>query len=86
MFISVVTSGNIKMAALEKIRNSLIDQIMASENEDLLQAVYNIFDSTQENKIVSLSSEQIEMLMMSEEDIDNNRLISEEELDEFEVE
>jgi hypothetical protein len=55
---------------------------MASENEELLQAIYNIFDSTQEDESISLNSEQIEMLMMSEEDIANSRLISENELDE----
>jgi hypothetical protein len=74
------------MTALQNIKNSLIDKVMASENEELLQAVYAIFDSTQEDENFSLSSEQIEMLMMSEEDIDNNRLVSEDELDEYSIE
>jgi hypothetical protein len=63
------------MASLQNIKNSLVDRIMVSENEELLRAVYNIFDSTQEDERVTLSSEQIEMLLMSEKDIENNRLI-----------
>ncbi len=63
------------MASLQNIKNSLVDRIMVSENEELLRAVYNIFDSIQEDDRVTLSSEQIEMLLMSEKDIENNRLI-----------
>jgi len=39
-----------------------------------------IFESAQTEEIISLSSEQIEMLTMSEDDIANGRLISEEDL------
>lgn len=63
------------MTSLQNIKNSLVDRIMVSENEELLRAVYNIFDSIQEDDRVTLSSEQIEMLLMSEKDIENNRLI-----------
>jgi hypothetical protein len=59
---------------------------MTSENEELLQTIYNIFDFTQQGEQISLSSEQIEMIMMSEKDIGNNRLISEDELDEYDIE
>ena len=68
------------MNALENIKNSLIDRILATRNEQLLEAIKSIFDSTQSEEIISLSSEQIEMLSMSEKDIEEGKLISESEL------
>jgi hypothetical protein len=70
------------MTGIETIKNNLIDRILATRNEKLLQAISNIFESTQTDDMVSLSSEQIEMLLMSEKDIENGNLISESELDE----
>ncbi|UFH35368.1 hypothetical protein [Flavobacterium acetivorans] len=68
------------MNALDNIKNSLIDRILATKNERLLEAINSIFDSTQSEEIISLSSEQIEMLAMSELDIQAGKLISESEL------
>ncbi len=68
------------MTALENIKNSLIDRILATKNEKLLEAIDRIFASTQTEEIVSLSSEQIEMLSMSERDIEAGNFISESEL------
>ncbi len=68
------------MNALENIKNSLIDRILATRNEQLLEAIKNIFDSTQSEEIISLSTEQIEMLSMSEKDIESGKFISETEL------
>ncbi|MGO4819767.1 hypothetical protein [Flavobacterium sp. W22_SRS_FP1] len=69
------------MNALENIKNSLIDRILATRNEQLLEAIKSIFDSTQSEEIISLSTEQIEMLAMSEKDIEEGQFISEAELD-----
>ena len=68
------------MNALENIKNSLIDSILATRNERLLEAIKTIFDSTQSEEIISLSTEQIEMLSMSEKDIEEGKLVSESEL------
>ena len=68
------------MNALENIKNSLIDRILATRNERLLDAIKNIFDSTQSEDIIALSTEQIEMLSMSEKDIEDGKLVSESEL------
>ena len=68
------------MNALENIKNSLIDRILATRNERLLEAIKNIFDSTQSEEIIPLSTEQIEMLSMSENDIEDGKLVSESEL------
>ena len=68
------------MVTLDVIKNSLIDRILATKNEKLLNAISSILDSTQTDEIVSLSSEQIEMLQMSEKDIENGGIVSESEL------
>ncbi len=68
------------MNALENIKNSLIDRILATKNEQLLEAIKSIFDSTQSEEIISLSTEQIEMLSMSEKDIEYGKLVSESEI------
>jgi hypothetical protein len=69
------------MSGLETIKNSLIDRILATRNKELLKAINSIFDSTQNEELVSLTSEQIEMLLMSEKDIENGDILSESELD-----
>jgi len=68
------------MTGIESIKNNLIDRILTTRNEKLLQAISTIFESTQNDDVLSLSSEQIEMLLMSEKDIENGNLISESEL------
>ena len=68
------------MTTLEILKSSLIDKIVATKNEKLLHALINIFESTQPEETIQLSSEQIEMLMMSENDITSGQLISEDEL------
>ena len=68
------------MTTLDILRNSLIDRIIATNNEKLLSAIANIFESTQVEEKVQLSSEQIEMLMMSEKDIKSGKLISDDDL------
>ena len=76
-----IFTEKISMPTIESIKNRLIDRILATKNEQLLEAIENIFVSTQNEDIVSLTSEQIEMLMMSEEDISYGNLVSEDELE-----
>lgn len=68
------------MTESENIRESLISRILASKNEKLLVAINNIFDSTERDEMAALSPQQIEVLMMSDGDIENGSLISSEEL------
>ncbi len=68
------------MKPIDNIKNSLIDSILATQNERLLEALKNIFDSTQTEGTILLSSEQNEMLNMSEDDIQKGKVISESEL------
>ena len=69
------------MTTIQSTKNKLISRILVTKNEDLLTAIETIFATAQQSEIVSLSSEQIEMLLMSESDIASGNLISEEELD-----
>lgn len=68
------------MTTLDNIKNGLIDRILATKNEKFLQAMTTIFESAQTEEVIALTSAQIEMLAMSEDDILNGRLVSEEDL------
>ncbi|MDT0651398.1 hypothetical protein [Autumnicola edwardsiae] len=68
------------MTTLENIKYRLIDRILITRNEELLSAIDKILDSTQSEEALNLNSEQIEMLLMSERDIEEEKLISEDDL------
>lgn len=68
------------MENLQKLRTRLIDRIMLSDNAELLKAIEEIFEATQTGEVVNLTSEQIEMLKMSELDIQQENIISEDDL------
>lgn len=68
------------MSTLDNIKNKLIDRILTTRNEQLLTAINSILDSTQSDEKLTLSSQQIEMLMMSDLDIEKGNLISETDL------
>jgi hypothetical protein len=70
------------MATIEKIRNELIDKILTIKNIDFLMALDHLISSSTADAIVlELTDEQKEMLEMSELDIKNGRLISQEAMD-----
>lgn len=70
------------MATVDKIRNELIDKILTIKNKDFLEALDNLISSSStDSDMVELNSEQIEMLEMSEADIENGRVISQEAMD-----
>jgi archaellum component FlaF (FlaF/FlaG flagellin family) len=65
------------MATVDNIRNELIDKILSIKNKDFLQALdHLITSSSSSNELVDLTNEQKVMLEMSEEDIKNGNLIS----------
>lgn len=67
------------MATVDKIRNGLIDKILSINDKDFLEALDKLISSsTSQSEIVLLSKEQKEMLQLSEADIENGRLISQE--------
>lgn len=70
------------MATVDKIRNRLIDKIMSIKNKEFLVALDNLISSSAaENEVVELTAEQKALLEMSEDDIKNGRLISQEAMD-----
>jgi|AntDeeMinimDraft_6_1070357.scaffolds.fasta_scaffold38299_1 hypothetical protein len=54
------------MATLNIIKDRLIVRILITKNNKLLTAIDHILDSTEGSKKLTLDSEQIEMLKMSE--------------------
>ena len=75
------------MSVADKIRNSIIDKLLTISDKEYLSALYQIVSTSAVNDdIVKLSEAQILMLNMSEEDIDNNRLVSYYELDKTDLE
>ncbi|MFD2824523.1 hypothetical protein ACFS5M_12645 [Lacinutrix iliipiscaria] len=65
------------MTTVDKIRNGLIDKILSIRNKDFLEALDKLISSSEsETDIVELSDEQKLMLEMSEKDIQNGKIIS----------
>lgn len=67
------------MATVDNIRNGLIEKILSIKNKDFLVALDNLISSSSsESDIVELTDEQKIMLKMSERDIKEGKLISQE--------
>ncbi len=70
------------MATVDNIRNGLIEKILSIKNRAFLEALDKLISSsTSETDIVELTDEQKTMLEMSEQDIKNGKLISQEAMD-----
>jgi hypothetical protein len=69
------------MTSVDMVRNRLIDRILVTKNRDLLEAVDKLLKCTQDDEVMKLSSEQIELLMISEQDIADGNLIPETDLE-----
>lgn len=68
------------MAKVDNIRNSLISKLLAIKDRDVLSALDKLVSKTSINQKIELTEDQIEMLKMSEDDFENGRVISHEEL------
>lgn len=75
------------MNAADNIRNNIIDKLLTISNKDYLSALYQLISSSKiDEEKIQLSETQILMLNMSEEDIKNNRVVSQEQLDQSDLE
>ena len=75
------------MTAADNIRNNIIDKLLTISNKEYLSALYKLVSTSSVNEeVIQLSESQILMLNMSEEDIKNNRIVSQEELDKMDLE
>ena len=70
------------MAAVDLLRNNIIDKLLTITNKDYLSALYKLVEkSAVDSDTVKLTKEQILMLQLSDADIKNGRLLSQEEVD-----
>ena len=69
------------MKQVDSIRTKLIDKILAIQNADFLKALDSLVSSTSQADKVSLSNEQLEMLEMSNRDIEDKKFISHSEFE-----
>ena len=73
------------MATVDKIRNSLIDKIISIRDKEILEAIDKLV-SLSASDIVELTNEQKKMLQMSEDDIENGQLISQDQMNKHNLE
>jgi hypothetical protein len=67
------------MATIENVRNGLIDKILTIKNKEFLLALDKLISSSSsESDSVQLTGDQRAMLEMSEQDIKDGKLISQE--------
>jgi hypothetical protein len=75
------------MASIDHIRNNVIDRLLAISNNEYLLALNKLVENCPvANEKIKLSTEQILMLQMSEDDIRNNRLMNQQQLDKYDIE
>ena len=75
------------MTTVDNIRNSIIDKLLTISNKDYLKALDQLINKSSVDKDkIHLSEDQILMLNMSDDDIKNNRVFSQEELDKSDLE
>lgn len=75
------------MDTADNIRNNIIDKLLTISNKEYLTALYKLISKRSvENDTIQLSDDQLLMLNMSEDDIKNNRIVSQEELDKLDLE
>ncbi len=68
------------MATVDNLRNGLIEKILSIKNKAFLEALDTLISSS-ESETIALSKEQKAMLEMSEQDIKDGKLISQEAMD-----
>jgi len=68
------------MATVDNLRNGLIEKILSIKNKAFLEALDTLISSS-ESETVALTKEQKAMLAMSEQDIKDGKLISQDAMD-----
>jgi len=70
------------MSTTDILRNNIIDKLLTITNREYLSALYKLINvNTIEKDSVKLTEEQILMLQLSDKDIKNGKLISQNQLD-----
>ena len=69
------------MTTIDNLKNNLIDKILSISNEKFLLAIDNLITSTNASEeVVMLTSDQKQLLNLSEKDIEQKLLISQDEM------
>jgi hypothetical protein len=75
------------MAQVDSIRNGIIDKLLTISDKDYLNALLRLIESgLGRDQKIKLTHEQKLMLQMSENDILNGNIISQEDLDKSDLE
>lgn len=75
------------MSQIDVIRNEIIDRLLAISDKEYLMALHRLVDnSAVQDEKIKLTKEQKLMLEMSESDIINGRIISQNDLDRNDLE
>lgn len=75
------------MTIEDRLRNSIIDKLLTISNKEYLSALYQLITTSKVGEdIIQLSDEQVTMLKMSDDDIANGRMVSQDELDKMDQE
>ena len=70
------------MTTADNLRNNIIDKLLTITNKDYLAALNKLIEiGAASSNVVKLTKEQILLLQLSEEDIINGRLKSQDEVD-----
>lgn len=70
----------------DNIRNNIIDKLLTISNKEYLSALYQLVqNSSIDNDIIKLSNEQILMLQLSENDIKNGRILTQDQIDKIDL-
>jgi len=68
------------------LRNSIIDKLLTISDKDYLAALHQLLENSSiDNDVVKLSEEQILMLKLSDRDIEDGKLIAQDDLDKSDV-
>ena len=74
------------MGTTNMLRNDFIDKLLTISNKDYLSALYQLVNSSSvDQDTVQLTEEQVLMLQLSDNDIKNGRLISQDQLDKYDL-
>jgi hypothetical protein len=74
------------MSQADIIRNGIIAKLLAISDKDYLLALSRLVESSSvNNEKIAFSPEQLLMLQMSENDIANGRVLTQEELDQSDL-
>ncbi|WP_026905257.1 hypothetical protein [Pedobacter glucosidilyticus] len=75
------------MSNINTLRNNIIDKLLTISNQDYLNALDKLLQQhTKTDMKVNLSDAQIALLKLSDLDIENNQVISQDDLDKEDLE